>query len=154
MRCSNRPANPDLSSAMIHPCSTINCSMTRPSVSDARQTAVYFRFGTPCASKNFRHSSGSVLEAMSCGAVVLGSNTAPVREIIADGQNGILVDFFDVEAIAAKAAQVLQDPASYRSMGRLAEQTVIENYSLEVVLPQLVNLYRESASSLDRVSIE
>jgi glycosyltransferase involved in cell wall biosynthesis len=98
--------------------------------------------------------SGSVLEAMSCGAVVLGSNTAPVREIIADGQNGILVDFFDVEAIAAKAAQVLEDPVSFRSMGRLAEQTIIENYSLEVVLPQLVNLYRESAAAIDRVSIE
>jgi glycosyltransferase involved in cell wall biosynthesis len=98
--------------------------------------------------------SGSMLEAMSCGAVVLGSSTAPVREVIADGQNGILVDFFDIESIASKAAAVLEDPVSYRSMGRLAEQTVIEHYSLEVVLPQLVNLYRESAASIGRISID
>ena len=48
--------------------------------------------------------SWSMLECMAAGCLVLGSDTEPVREVIEDGVNGLLVDFHDVEAIADKAA--------------------------------------------------
>ena len=44
------------------------------------------------------------MNALSCGAVVLGSRTSPVMEMIRDGENGLLADFFDVEEFAAHAA--------------------------------------------------
>jgi glycosyltransferase involved in cell wall biosynthesis len=87
--------------------------------------------------------SWSMMDAMSCGAVVLGSATAPVREMITDGQNGLLADFFDVEEIAAKALAVLRDAGAYRPLGRAAEAFVAERYSLEAVLPQMLGMYDE-----------
>ena len=43
--------------------------------------------------------SWSCIEALSCGCVVIGSDTTPVREVI-NGENGVLVPFFDHEQLA------------------------------------------------------
>ena len=61
--------------------------------------------------------SWSLLDALACGCTVLASDTAPVREVIQDGTNGLLADFFDVDGLAEKAVAVLWDPAAYRSLG-------------------------------------
>jgi glycosyltransferase involved in cell wall biosynthesis len=90
--------------------------------------------------------SWSMVDAMSCGAVVLGSSTPPVVEMIRDGENGLLADFFDVERMAEKALLVLRDPAAFRPLGRAAEQMVEEQYSLDVTLPQMLQLYEDAAS--------
>ena len=87
--------------------------------------------------------SWSLLQAMACGCTILGSDTAPVKEVIRDGQNGILRDFFDVEGLAAAAVQVLTDPAGYRDLGRAAEDTVRERYSLDAVMPPMLAFYEE-----------
>jgi glycosyltransferase involved in cell wall biosynthesis len=91
--------------------------------------------------------SWSMMDAMSCGAVVLGSDTAPVREMIRDGENGILANLFDVEQLARKATQALRDPAAFRPLGRAAEQMIAERYGVESVLPQMVSLYERALAS-------
>ena len=53
--------------------------------------------------------SWSLLEALASGCAVVASDTAPVREVIRHGENGLLVDFFDgaqlVDAIASAAGR-------------------------------------------------
>ena len=90
--------------------------------------------------------SWSMMDAMSCGAVVLGSDTPPVAEMVTEGATGLLAGFFDVDALVTKAAAVLRDPAAYRPLGRAAERLVAERYSLDVVLPQMVALYEATAA--------
>lgn len=90
--------------------------------------------------------SWSCLNAMACGATMLCSDTAPVREVITDGENGLLCDFFDDEAFAARALDVLTDPAEHRArLGAAARQTVIDRYALDVTFPQLAELYEGAA---------
>jgi glycosyltransferase involved in cell wall biosynthesis len=75
--------------------------------------------------------SWSMIEAMSTGALVLGSRTAPVEEVIRDGENGLLVDFFDAEAIATRTAEALAQPERFRSLREQARRTVVERYDLQ-----------------------
>ena len=91
--------------------------------------------------------SWSLLDAMACGCTVLASDTAPVREVIHHEHNGLLFDFFDVEALAASALEVLKDPAAYRArLGRAARQTIEERYSMEIIMPQMVQFYESVAN--------
>lgn len=85
--------------------------------------------------------SWSLLEAMSCGALVVGSDTAPLRDVIRDGENGLLVDFFDGQALAGRVAAVLADPAAHQPLRQAARATVVERFDLQrVCLPQQLAL--------------
>jgi len=88
--------------------------------------------------------SWSMLEAMSAGAVVVGSRTPPVEEVITDGDNGRLVDFFSPDAVAAAVCDALADPSGHEALRLRARQSVIDRYDLKTVcLPQHAALYRE-----------
>ena len=84
--------------------------------------------------------SWSLLNALACGAVVLASDTAPVRELIAHEQTGLLVPFFDVDAFVETANRVLDNPAKFRPLGNTAAGLIRSRYSLDVVFPQFMTL--------------
>jgi glycosyltransferase involved in cell wall biosynthesis len=87
--------------------------------------------------------SWSMLEAMAAGCVLVGSRTAPVEEVIEDGRNGLLVDFFDTAAMAQRIADVLARPADYQPLRVQARQTVLERYDLATVcLPRTLDFLR------------
>jgi glycosyltransferase involved in cell wall biosynthesis len=90
--------------------------------------------------------SWSLLNAMACGCTVLASDTEPVREVIRDGENGLLRGFFDEEGLAETAVAVLKEPQDYRHLGKAAERTIRDRYSTDVVLPRMRSFYAEVAS--------
>ena len=77
--------------------------------------------------------SWSLLEAMSIGCVVIASDTAPVREVIDHGKNGLLVPFFDPAALADCVAAVAREPHRYVDLRRQARATVVQDYDFESV---------------------
>ncbi|MDX2244241.1 MAG: glycosyltransferase family 4 protein [Leptolyngbyaceae cyanobacterium bins.302] len=80
--------------------------------------------------------SWSMLEAMSAGCLVLGSSTAPVQEVIQDGVNGLLVDFFSPGAIADRVDEVFAHPDRMATLRTNARQTIQSNYDLAKLLPE------------------
>ena len=88
--------------------------------------------------------SWSMLEAMAAGCLVVGSRTAPVEEVIRDGENGLLADFFQPEEIAQKVIAALEAPGDFAALRKNARQDVIEAYDLKnVCLPGQLRLIEE-----------
>ncbi len=90
--------------------------------------------------------SWSMLEAMGAGALVVGSDTEPVRELITDGENGLLVPFFDTDAITDKISHVLDNNEEYDPLRKNARQTIKDSYAVKDLLPQYWNLIKSVAN--------
>ena len=85
--------------------------------------------------------SWSMLEAMSAGCLVVGSRTAPVEEVIRDGENGLLVDFFNPAEISERVVAALDDKKAFATIRANARRTIVENYNLGTIcLPNQVKL--------------
>ncbi len=75
--------------------------------------------------------SWSMLEAMAAGCLVIGSATAPVLDVIVDGDNGLLTDFFDTEMLAQKVADALADPQTRAPIRTRAREFARQHYDLQ-----------------------
>ena len=81
--------------------------------------------------------SWSLMEAMSAGAAIVASDTAPVREVMRNGETGVLVDFFDQDALLSQLVRLLKDPRMRARLGGAAQQHIRQHYGLKTIcLPQ------------------
>ena len=72
--------------------------------------------------------SWSLLEAMSMQATIVASDVASVREAVSHGKTGLLVDFFDPDALAARVVDVLANPEAHAHLGPAARADVVAKY--------------------------
>jgi glycosyltransferase involved in cell wall biosynthesis len=84
--------------------------------------------------------SWSMMEAMATGCLVVGSRTPPVEEVIRDGDNGLLVDFFSPAAIAETVVATLADRTAFARLRRRARATILDKYDLARCLPAQLDL--------------
>jgi glycosyltransferase involved in cell wall biosynthesis len=89
--------------------------------------------------------SWSLMDALACGCTILASDTAPVREMIRHGENGLLAGFDDVDSLAAQVLRVLADPEACRPLGQAGIRMIHEEFSVEIVLPRIKAFYEEVA---------
>jgi glycosyltransferase involved in cell wall biosynthesis len=93
--------------------------------------------------------SWSLLEALSSGCLVIGSDTAPVREVIVNNKNGLLVPFFDVDQLAERVIEALAYQRRFNSLRAQARQTILDRYDLaRICLPKMTALIRQEAGAI------
>ena len=81
--------------------------------------------------------SWSLLECMAMEATIVASDVAPVREAMTHGKHGLLVDYFEPQALADQVIDVLKRPKKYAHLGKAARKHVVKTYDfMTVCLPE------------------
>ena len=81
--------------------------------------------------------SWSLLEAMSCGCLVVSNDAAPVKEVIADGKNGILSNTWSDFSLRILDALANKASSKMIAMRQQARQTIEKRYELKKCLTKL-----------------
>lgn len=90
--------------------------------------------------------SWSLIEAMACGALILASDTPPVREAMDHDVHGWLSDFFDHEAMADRMDEMLGQGAALDRLRRAARERALARYALKDQLPRFYQLLEDLAA--------
>lgn len=86
-------------------------------------------------------ASWSLLEAMACGCLVIGSDTPPVSEFIREGSTGMLFNFFDTDALAERVCEALANPDRFVTLRQNAREHIQSHYDLhQICLPQFTEM--------------
>lgn len=84
--------------------------------------------------------SWSMLEGMSAGCLVVGSDTPPVAEVIRHELNGLLIPFLEPERLADTIITCLAAPSRFRHLRDAARRTVLEHYDSRQCVSRLLDL--------------
>ncbi len=84
------------------------------------------------------------VEAMACGAPVVGSAVGGIRTTVVDGVTGLLVPPKDPAALADRLARLAANPALRRAMGEAGRQRANALYTWSRVTDQLIDVYRHA----------
>jgi glycosyltransferase involved in cell wall biosynthesis len=89
----------------------------------------------------------SLLEAMQAGLACVATRVGGVPGVIADGEDGILVEPADPEGLAAALERVLGDGGARTAMGERARDLVRERYSVDAAAFAYADIYDELSGS-------
>lgn len=95
-----------------------------------QQSTLYVYLTTPTL------ISAGLMEAMSCGTLVLASATAPVCEIVNNGENGLLWEGNDAQGLAFAVAETCSKAKNLQSLRRNARETILARHDMRVLLPR------------------
>lgn len=84
----------------------------------------------------------SIAEAMASGTSVVATETEGAREIIQDGETGLLIPVGNVPAMTAAIAGLLNDENERVRLGTTAQQAVAAQFSVERMVDETEAIYR------------
>ena len=87
----------------------------------------------------------ALLEAMACERPVVAARAGGIPDVLADGENGRLVEPGDVSGLVEAVADLLSSPQECQRLGQAARQTVLAQFTLEKELENSLRLYESLA---------
>jgi len=85
----------------------------------------------------------SILEAMASGVPVVAPRVGSIAESVIDGETGYLVEASNLEEVARRTCQLIEEPDLARSMGEAGRKHVVEHGSLERMVAGYQNLFEQ-----------
>jgi glycosyltransferase involved in cell wall biosynthesis len=83
------------------------------------------------------------LEAWSCGKPVIACTDSAPSSIVEAGSDGLLVEYGNIEQIAAAINRLLDDPVEREAMGKRGYEKVLSRYSWPSIARATTRIYRE-----------
>lgn len=84
-----------------------------------------------------------ILEAMACGKPIVATNAGGIPELVREGETGYTVSIGDDEAMTERIISLINNPNRVRQMGANAAAIAKENYGLERMVSDYLDLYQE-----------
>ncbi|MFT5522789.1 MAG: glycosyltransferase involved in cell wall biosynthesis [Pirellulaceae bacterium] len=91
----------------------------------------------------YEGQSNAIMEAMSAGVPVFATDIPGNRDLIIDGESGILVPVGDRAAFASKTNVLLNDPEQATAISRAARKRMIDEFSVEQMVARYADFYDE-----------
>lgn len=85
----------------------------------------------------------SVIEALAAERPAVATRVGGIPDVIRDGVDGFLVDSDEPGELAARLAELAQDPPHRAAMGAAGRARVLERYSVDRLIDDIDCLYRE-----------
>lgn len=87
------------------------------------------------------------LEAMSCGVPVIATKVGGIPEVVPDGEAGFLAPIGDIDAMAERGLEILQDKNRWQRMSTVARASA-EQYSKDAIVPLYERHYEKVLKGL------
>lgn len=86
-----------------------------------------------------------ILEAMACGLPIIASDVGGNNEIVHEGVNGFLIAGNDVDTIASRLAQLINDQVLRRQLGVAGRQFALD-YDWSTIMDRYEKLYQQAGA--------
>lgn len=85
----------------------------------------------------------SLIEAAACGLPLITTDVPGCREVVSDGEDGLLVPPRNADVLAIAIARLLDDPALAAKLGRAARAKALAEFDERIVIERTVAVYSE-----------
>ena len=94
----------------------------------------------------------SLIEAAACARPLVTTDVPGCREVVTDGADGLLVPVRDAAALARAIAQLQDDPALARRLGRAAREKALAVFDERIIVARTLEFYREAMQETARLA--
>jgi glycosyltransferase involved in cell wall biosynthesis len=89
----------------------------------------------------------SLIEAAAAGRSIVTTDVPGCREVVRDGDDGLLVPAHDSQALSEAIGKLIGDPQLRQRMGERSRLRAEAEFGLETIIAQTLAVYREVLST-------
>jgi len=108
---------------------------------------VYAQAAIVCLPSYREGLSKTLIEAAACGRPIITSDVPGCREVVRNGENGLLVPARDAGALAKALKDLLESPAPRARMGASGRSIAEKEFSIDLVISQTLAFYQASENN-------